>query len=107
MGSSIHDWVISEANEMGYFPTRAQAKQISLVSVEEYTEHFGGKPPKERMREDILRQSTTRAIVRVMEGKNNPKTVIEGLSDAVLIDRVGAALRDASGKTLRVSIQEL
>lgn len=102
--NNTHMHFIECANEMGYFPTAKQAKEISSRSAEEYAAIFNGDPPKGRVREAVFEVATERAIVNVME--NRKPDVFVGFADAALIESVNAALLRLNGKTVRVRIDQ-
>ena len=64
MPKDTHQWIVARANELGYFPTTSQAKQISTLSA---TRGYRGIPPEE------VSKLVDWAVVEVMEGRATPE----------------------------------
>jgi hypothetical protein len=62
-------WAIPVANELGYFPTERQATEINCRAATLYAEHFGGKPPRGRVVDDVANRTMRIAIEEVMSAK--------------------------------------
>lgn len=65
-------WAMALANEMGYFPNKRQAADISGRAAYLYGVHFDGNPPRGDISENpiamAVMQSTARqAVIDVME----------------------------------------
>jgi hypothetical protein len=59
-----HQWIVARANELGYFPSTTQAKQISTLSA---TRGYRGIPPEE------VSKLVDWAVAEVMEGRATPE----------------------------------
>jgi hypothetical protein len=106
MAANAHNQIIKRANEQGYFPTPKQAKEISLVSAEEYGARFNGSPPRGQVVDSVFQECTDTAIRRVMEGKAMVREMVEGIAGPEMIAKVVAVIEGAAGKRLRVRMEE-
>ena len=102
--SSHQQGIIRRANELGFFPTPAQAKSISALSCEEYAKR-GGRGG--RIDERLMQQAEDWAIRVVMERRALFSETLTGAADATLADQVRGALHRAAGKQVRVLIEEV
>ena len=102
---SAHREVLRRANELGYYPTPAQAKAISLASAEEYAKR-GGANPVDAVLWD---QCTDWATSFVMEDRiaTQFRETLTGVADDTLAGQVIEAIKKAHGRRIRVVIEEV
>ncbi len=67
MSKRLH-WIIPTANELGYFPTTAQAKEISARAAYLYGVHFDGNPPKGPVVQNVFDRFLRQAMEEIMTG---------------------------------------
>jgi hypothetical protein len=99
--------VTAVANELGYFPTPVQAKEISLVAVERYgqMQTDGIAPKSGPVPDNLFRECESWAIRKVMD--RILAETITGTPGDELTSKLNAILARAVGKSLRIRIEEL
>ena len=102
---SAHRAILKRANELGYFPTPGQAKEISHASADEYGKRGGPS----RVPEELYWQCTDWAIKFIMEGrmKKRFRETFTGNANDALAGQVVGAIKAAHGKVLRIIIEEV
>lgn len=102
---SAHRRVLKRANELGYFPTPGQAKEISCASATEYGKRSGANPV-----DGVLwTECTDWAIKWVMENRLDEQftRTLAGTGGDVFASQVAEVIKEAHGKQLRIIIEEM
>ena len=102
---SAHREVLRRANELGYYPTPAQAKAISLASAEEYAKR-GGANPVDAVLWDQCTDWATSFVMEDRKDKRFTKT-LTGSADDALANQVAVILKKTRGRQLRIIIEEV
>lgn len=90
--SKRSSWAIPIANEMGYFPTFKQGKEIEARACHLYAEHFAPNPPPRGGCDEGVFQSTARkAIDEMMGGERPPSPLMKAVGDELSVRVIAAA----------------
>ena len=108
MASKAHQSIIARANELGYFPTEADAKKISALSAEAYGNRIvSGEVKPGRIDEKVYAELLDWSIGCVMENRSRFIRTITGLADEKLFEMVKDAAEMVQGKQVRITFEEL
>ena len=101
--------IISHAKELGYVPTQREAAEISGMSAGQYgrMREDGTAPKNGNVSELHFRACTAWAIHAVMDHVARFGETVTGSPGELLTSDVAAALVRATGKSLRIRIEEV